>query len=391
MTAGAWAKSGVQEAPQNAERLLKRMMDHEYIQPDGISYNAVVDAWAYSGKPEAVQKVKQIWQKMEQLYSEDERIKPTIRTVNSIIQAHTKQVQDCIDNRDVEGARKLAREADEFLDFMRERYEQTKDQDHMPDVMTYTSVMDAYGRCGRYHSTLRAKAILDGLKDLYKETEDPKLKPNFRTYTCLIGAWSKTRSPDSPAEAEKLLQEMLDSNDPDMLPNTRTFTSVIYAWGRSNYADKSQRVLKVLKRMKDLYKEGNTEAKPSLIAYNAALDACARCQGHLEQQTEALKIAFAILKTIQADPYLEANVVTYSTLLRACSFLLPAGEERNKIGTAVFEKAKKAGMVDFRVLLQLKKVVDGAVLQVLLEGLPQDSRGTFDFNNVPPGWNRNVR
>ena len=37
----AWAKSGVQEAPHNAERLLKRMMEHEYAEPDGMSYNAV--------------------------------------------------------------------------------------------------------------------------------------------------------------------------------------------------------------------------------------------------------------------------------------------------------------------------------------------------------------
>lgn len=121
------------------------------------------------------------------------------------------------------------------------------------------------------------------------------------------------------------------------------------------------------------------------------MDACARCQGDLHQQTEALKIAFAILKAIQVDPSIDPNAVTYSTLLRACTFLIPSGEERNRVATAVFDKAKKAGMVDFRVLYQLKKCVDTSLLQTLLAELPQDRQGTFDFNSVPPSWNRNVR
>ena len=361
------------------------------MSPDSISYNGVVDAWAYSGKPEAVQKVKHIWQHMEQLYEDHPNIKPTIRTVNSIIQAHAKLVQEYVEQRDAEGAKKVAKEAHEFLDLMKERYEQTNDPDHMPDVMTYTSVMDAYGRCGRYHSTMKAKALMDELKDLYAQTKNPRLKPNYRTYTCLIAAWSKTRSPDSTREAERLLQEMIDSNDPDLQPNARSFTSVIHAWARSFDATKPQRALKLLKRMKDLYNSGLKDAKPNLITYNAAMDACARCQGDLHQQTESLKIAFAILKAIQVDPQLEPNAMSFSTLLRACAFLMPTGDERDKVAKAVFEKARKAGMGDFRVLLNLKKAVNTQMLQELLEGVPQDRNGTFDFNQIPPGWNRNVR
>jgi Pentatricopeptide repeat domain len=391
---GAWARSGVAEGPHNAERLLKRMLDHDYVKPDSLSYNGVVDAWAYSGKPEAVQKVKQIWQHMEQLYAQDEekRIKPTIRTVNSIIQAHAKQVQALIEARNIEEARKMAREAEEFLDLMKERYEQTQDPDHMPDVMTYTTVMDTYGRCGRYHSTLRAKTLFEELQHLYKETGNPRLKPNVRTYTSLITAWSKTRSPDSTKEAERLLKQMWDSKDPEIQPNARTYTSVIHAWGRSNDHDKAQRALKVLQDMKALQKEHKRlDLKPTLVTYNAALDACARCQGDLTQQTDALKISFAILKAIQQDDALEANSMTFSTLLRACSFLLASGPERNKVGTVLFEKATKAGMADYRVLLQLRKAVDSVTLQELLKPLHQDGRGNFDFNTAPPSWSRNVR
>ena len=399
---GAWARSGVEEAPHNAERILKRMMDHEDLEPDGISYNGVVEAWAYSGKPESLQKVKLIWQKMEQVHAEAEGnenvknpIKPTIRTVNIIIQAHSKRVQELVEARDLENARKTAREAEEFLDLMKERYAQTKDPDHMPDVMTYTTVMDAYGKCGRYHSTLKAEALLDELKDLYEKSgkSNPKLKPNVRTYTTLIAGWSKTRSPDSTREAERLLAEMQASEDPEMQPNARTFTAVIHTWGRSADHTKAQRALKLLQKMKELAKTtGRKDVAPTLASYNACLDACARCQGNLDQQTAALKIAFAVLKAVNLDPDMEASAITYSTLLRAISFLLEPGAQRNQVGKVVFEKAAKAGMVDFRVMLQLKKSVEASVLQGLLKGeVQQDRNGNFDFNAIPPGWNRNVR
>ena len=94
--------------------------------------------------------MKQIWERMEQLYTEDERIKPTIRTVNSIIQSHTKQIQECVEsNRDYDTARNLAKEAEGYLDLMKKRYEETQDPDHMPDVMTYTSVMVSFWPLGR--------------------------------------------------------------------------------------------------------------------------------------------------------------------------------------------------------------------------------------------------
>lgn len=399
---GAWARSGVAEAPHNAERILKRMMDHETVEPDGISYNGVVEAWAYSGKPESLEKVKQIWQKMEKLYAESNGkeaegknpIKPTIRTVNCILQAHAKRAQELVEARDVDSARKVARDAEEFLDLMKDRYKKTNDPDHMPDVMTYTTVMDTFGRCGRYHATLRAQALLDELKGLYEKSgrQNPKLKPNVRTYTSLITAWSKTRSPDSPSEAERLLVEMEKSGDPDVLPNARSFTAVIHTWGRSADHTKAQRALKVLQTMKAVAKEtGRKDAAPTIIAYNACLDSCARCQGNVDQQTAALKIAFAVLKAINLDPTMEATAMTYATILRAISFLLEPGDQRNQVGKTVFEKAVKAGMVDFRVLLQLKKSVHSTILSEVLQGVQQDRSGNFDFNAIPPGWNRNVR
>lgn len=126
------------------------------------------------------------------------------------------------------------------------------------------------------------------------------------------------------------------------------------------------------------------------ILARVAIDACARCQGTTKQQTEALKIAFAILKSIQLEQDMEANHVTFATILKATAFLLPAGEERNKVASALFEKARAAGMVDVEMIKNMRKAVDNNVMQELLQNL-QDKKGHVNYNNIPPAWSRNVR
>ena len=54
-----------------------------------------------------------------------------------------------------------------------------------------------------------------------------------------------------------------------------------------------------------------------------------------------LKIAFAILKTVEMDEFCSPDAGTYSTLIRAVTFLMPRGDARNKIALSVFEKSKK--------------------------------------------------
>ena len=121
----------------------------------------------------------------------------------------------------------------------------------------------------------------------------------------------------------------------------------------------------------------------------SAIDACAKCQGTTQQQTDALKIAFAILKAIQAEPDMQPNHVTFATLLKATGALLPGGEERNKIAQAVFAKAQQAGMVDYYTLANLRKSVEVHVLQSLLKDM-QDSQGSIDYKKIPQLWCKNV-
>mmetsp|Transcript_30906 Transcript_30906/g.40459 ORF Transcript_30906/g.40459 Transcript_30906/m.40459 type:complete len:298 (+) Transcript_30906:3-896(+) len=294
-----------------------------------------------------------------------------------------------------------ATKAHNWLTKMQKKYEDTRDEDYMPDVMTYTSVLDAYARCGQYQGTMKAEALLTDLKKKYDKTGNSKLQPNFRTYTSLIVAWSKTRHPDAPKRAEEILVEMtrlyeeqvsrgIRNNEETFKPNCRTYTGVIQCWARSRDPNKAQRALKLLKTMKDKYKAGDYDARPNHIAYNSAMDACSRVKADSAKQMEALKIAFAILKSVELEKNMRTTGVMYATLMRAVASLMPPGNERSDISKAVFDKAVAAGMVDYGLLKFMRQAMDNERLHEVLDVL-EDGRGNIDFNRMPSAWRKNLK
>lgn len=387
----AWSKSRVTEAPEAAERLLKRMMDDESVEPNTNTYNLLIDAWANSDKANSLDKANQIYRHMERLRTDETKdVSPNIRTVNAVLHAYAKKsAQHTSKNTQAgfEEAAKCAASSLELLEEMKQRYKETGDTNWQPDMATYTSVMDVHSRCATYRATRTAGDLLNELKGLYEKTGNFRHKPNFRTYTTLVTAWSRTRSDESPQRVESIMKEMRLSGEK---PNTRTYTAAIQCWARARDPLKAKRVLKLLMEMREEYKKsGSDHIRPTTLTYNTAIDACARCQGSAEQKTESVKIAFAILKTIEMDDEIKPNAITYSTLIRALNFLMPRGEERNTVGKAVFEKSKKAGLVDNETLKNLKMVLDARSLQDALEG-NLDRNGDYSLSLLPSAWKKNA-
>ncbi|KAL3915070.1 MAG: hypothetical protein SGILL_005818, partial [Bacillariaceae sp.] len=389
----AWSKSRVAEAPDATERLIKRMMEDEDIEPDTTSFNLLLDAWANSDRENSLEKVTQIYKHMESLHEDGNlHVSPTIRTINAVLHAHAKKAAQFTKQSDREGYEEAAKCANAAYDILQEakrRYEATEDPEWQPDVATYTSCIDVHSRCGSYETSRKAEEMLNELKELHSQTRSMKYKVNFRTYTSVITAWSRTRSDESPKRVEALMAEM--DSDPATKPNARTYTAAIQCWARSRDPTKAKHVLKLLMAMREQYKNnGRADIRPTTMTYNYAIDACARCQGSEQQKTEALKIAFAVLKTIEMDDGCSPDAGTYSTLIRALSFLMPSGEARNAVTQPVFEKAKKAGLVDFTTVMNLRRCVDAETFGKALEG-KIDRNGSFDFPELPLAWSRNSK
>jgi hypothetical protein len=387
----AWSKSRVPEAPEAAERLLKRMMDDESVEPNTNSYNLLIDAWANSNKPNSLDKSIAIYRHMEGLRTDEtKKVSPTIRTVNAVLHAYARKSAQYTSQNDqagFDGAAKCAAASLNLLEEMKKRYKETGDISWQPDMATYTSVMDVHSRCATYRTTRMAGELLNELKELYAKTGNYRHKPNFRTYTTLVTAWSRTKSDESPQRVEAIMKEMKLSGEK---PNARTYTAAVQCWARARDPLKAKRVLKLLMEMREEYKKtGSDHVRPTTLTYNNAIDACARCQGSADQKTESVKIAFAILKTIEMDDEIDPNSATFATLIRALNFLMPSGDERNNVAKAVFEKAKKAGLVDVVTLKNLKLVLDAGSMRAALEG-KLDQNGEFNYSNLPNAWKKNA-
>jgi Ca2+-binding EF-hand superfamily protein len=120
-----------------------------------------------------------------------------------------------------------------------------------------------------------------------------------------------------------------------------------------------------------------------------AIDACSKTRGEGKHQVEALKIAFAILKTMEIDPNVQPNDVTYNNILKAVGFLLPDSEERNQIARAAFDKAKANGMISVDVIRSVRKAMDNKTMRETLHPLEMDS-GTVEYSKIPNAWHKNV-
>lgn len=255
--------------------------------------------------------------------------------------------------------------------------------------------MECLARCGTLPAAEQAEELFTELKEYYRKTSNERFKPSVYTYTTMVKTWSRTFNIKAPERAEELLEELLHRTD-GVKANSIVFTAVIQCWARSRDPNKAVRALKLLQRMKKIGEEtGSPSIAPALMSYNSAIDTCARTRGSAEQQTAALKIAFAIFKAIEQQPehsVVQVNHVTFATLLNCVGFLLPPGDERNKIAQAVFEKAIKASQVDVTVIRSLQKACDASVLQALLsKGIPESKNGQYDYERIPLKWNRNVR
>jgi len=389
----AWSKSRVPEAPEAVERLLKRMRDDESVQPNTYTYNLLIDAWANSNRENSLEKVLQIYRHMKNLFKKEgenkSSVAPSIRTINAVLHAYARKSAQYTSQNNQEGfdqASKCASEALNLLEETKQRYQETGDISWQPDTATYTSVMDVHSRCATYRTTKTAGQLLEELKQLYAKTGNYRHKPNFRTYTTLVTAWSRTKSEESPQRVEAIMKEMTKCGEN---PNSRTYTAAIQCWSRARDPQKAKRVLKLLMEMRGEYKKTRSDhLRPTTVTYNNAIDACARCQGSPDQNTESLKIAFAILKTIEMDEEINPDGVTYSTLIRALNFLLPTGDERNKVAMAVFEKAKKAGLIELVTLKNIRLAVDADSFRTALEG-KVDKNGDCDYSNLPYVWKKN--
>uniref|UniRef100_A0A7S4APZ8 Pentacotripeptide-repeat region of PRORP domain-containing protein n=2 Tax=Pseudo-nitzschia australis TaxID=44445 RepID=A0A7S4APZ8_9STRA len=346
-----WSKSELPEAPRRAREILEAMITQykkgdKHLTPDSIIYNSVLDACARQGDIEGANAVRKLMQ--DDFDSGNKRAVPNLRTYSMLIYAHSRGGKP---NAPAEGEKLLeemhdlyskgklreppntishsivincwaksdfpegTQRARDILESMLSRYKDGT-SNCKPNAITYHSVLDAYSRRGD----------IDGANEIWKIMMDDfhsgngEARPERQTFSILIDTWSKSnKQQESPIEAEKLLQDMIDQHEKgDILegPDAIVFSSVINCWAKSGLPESPKRARDILESMLNHYQYGNEKVRPNMITYNSVLDAYAR-NGDIKGALEIWDLMNNdyLSGNLSAEP----NIPSYNTLINAWS------------------------------------------------------------------------
>ena len=142
----------------------------------------------------------------------------------------------------------------------------------------------------------------------------------------------------------------------------RSLTIAMYsftAWARSTAHGKADRALNLFREMESLYEAGNIKLRPTVVSYNAVMNACAyTSNSDLHEQNRAIEIAHKMLRKLENSPYGDPDQVTYGTFLKVCAFQMSDCSSRHQIVDSIFKKCCMDGQVGNLVLQQIRTIAD---------------------------------
>jgi tetratricopeptide (TPR) repeat protein len=120
-----------------------------------------------------------------------------------------------------------------------------------PGLITYTTMIDAWGRTKSLNAIERIEECFKGLKRITRTS------PNHRAYTTLLNALNRIQAPNVPQRLEHILSEMQQDYDSGVnrlaLPDVHNFAMVIKRWSYCNEEGFEDRAESLLHHLEDLY------------------------------------------------------------------------------------------------------------------------------------------
>lgn len=159
----AWSRSRDRNAADRADAILRHMEERyssqkTVVQPDSVSYHAVLSTFARSKNQE---RVENLLKRMEKAFEHGNTFaQPTTVTYNILISAVSSPQR-----------------ALELLESMK-----TMGKACQPDCVTYTTVMGVLAKRSD-NADIQSIELLDELESMYDKTGDQSLKPTIKTYT----------------------------------------------------------------------------------------------------------------------------------------------------------------------------------------------------------------
>lgn len=327
-----WARSQDPQAVQHAEQVLDIMTKlynagYEYCKPNTVTYNSLLNCLAHSRDTNAAlrgeQLLQQMWNSVQT--KQNPYVRPSTITYSSILKAWSK-------SKDYEhkGPRAEALLRDQWQRY----YEQPGNEKCKPDGRTYNNVIATWSQSKQDHSFERANALVEEMWSLYRDEQQQQskgdhaesMKPNKVTMTFLLSSLigASRHDPQAVIRAEEIVKNMwsLAPTQPDMKPNAIIYTTLLQIWTANRDCQNAvDRVLALLEEMKDrFYVRGEADFRPSLGAYAAVMEKLAHSNG-----TDAADRAESLLQELWnrtengKETFVHPNVDVYHLVIQARS------------------------------------------------------------------------
>lgn len=351
----AYAKSNL---PQPALELLQHMerLDEDassVVRPNVISYSTVMDAFCRHQNPNVARNLlARLVERYEQ--TQDERLRPNSVVYNCLLAAYAK-------------SGKGTQAADLSLQLLNKMGD-------LADVISYNTVLHAMAKSGAPDAGERAQALIDAMH----------VAPNARTYSTVMDCWARSSHDDRATIVHDLLRQMErcynTTGDDTMRPNVVSYSVAIHSYANSKDPHKAERAYQILKHM---------WVAPTLVTFNSVLNCCAA-----SSSTDSKRIQEIVDSVYQSilDSDQRPDEFTYGTMLKACANVFLGDPETPQRVQRIFEDACQAGCVSFGVCYQFKQAAPAEIFRAVLpERAVQAHNLQFDVQKFPKEWTRNVK
>jgi len=278
----AWSKSGHPDSAERATGIVNRMKERN-IALNEVTYNAWMHAYMIKNN---ISMVEEIFQNMKETIP----TKIRVQEWNILLLAHSKQGRP--------------KEAEEIVKTMVRRYN-SGTSEVLPDLISYSILLDAWSKSDEEGRGFRAETILDSI-------EERDISFDKTTY-----AESTASSPYVAAmrtiihSGEENIVERVESIYKRVLvlgvaPDAYIYATLLEAYASARSADASKKVSEVLAMMQEKLNDISIEDKT--VVYNAALKL-------LKQSREPNSIdrAEELFMTMKSEG--TADEFTYGTML----------------------------------------------------------------------------
>ena len=203
----AFGKSRDRDAAANADALFDRMKALG-VNPDSRTFNAIISTWTNSRDPQSAEKAESYFSQMKKLYERgDNSCKPSTIVYNAVLNS-------CSTSKDP----KAFERARWFFNEMKRRADGDSDEDCMPNVITFNSLLNVVGK-----SIAQDKAVLAW--NLLCEMDERGIQPNDRTFGSVLMVCAFSNGFDQPTreQAFRIASKTFQRASAETNPSKDTF------------------------------------------------------------------------------------------------------------------------------------------------------------------------